>query len=126
MLRLYFRCLFFCLRFFLQLLLPSSTDKWEQVGCYLNKAPAAMNNAYDIDVGSISGNNAIFEHCKVLAEKKGYKIFGVDNSICWTDGNATKTYNKYGLSNDCSVSKTTGNGSGKSKKDSIFVYQYVE
>ncbi|XP_029202215.2 uncharacterized protein LOC114966489 [Acropora millepora] len=101
-------------------------DKWEQVGCYLNKAPAAMNNAYDIDVGSISGNNAIFEHCKTLAEKKGYKIFGVDNSICWTDGNAAKTYNKYGLSNDCSVSKTTGNGSGKSKKDSIFVYQYVE
>lgn len=101
-------------------------DKWEPVGCYLNKAPAAMNNAYDIDVDSISGNNAIFEHCKILAEKKGYKIFGVDNSICWTDGNAAKTYNKYGLSNDCSVSKTTGNGSGISKKDSIFVYQYVE
>ena len=85
-----------------------------------------MNNAYDRDVGSVSGNNAIFEHCKILADKKGYKIFGVDNSICWTDENAAKTYNKYGLSNDCSVSKKTGNGSGESKKDSIFVYQYVE
>ena len=85
-----------------------------------------MNNAYDIDVGSISGNNAIFEHCRKLAEEKGYKIFGVDNSICWTDESAAKTYNKYGPSSDCAVSKTTGNGVGKSKKFSIFVYQYVE
>ena len=99
-------------------------NKWEPVGCYINKAPKALPIPYDIDVSSVSGNDAIFEHCRVLAEEFKYKTFGVDGDICWAGNDAGNTYDKYGVSNTCSVSKTSGHGSGKSNQDSIFVYQF--
>ena len=101
-------------------------NKWEAVGCYINEEPKALPSHFDINVSSVSGNDAIFEHCRVLAEESKYKTFGVDGDFCWTGDDAANTYDKYGVSKTCSVSKISGNGSGNSNKDSIFVYQFQE
>ena len=64
----------------------------------------------------------MFEYCKAKAEQFGYQTFGVDDKDCWSGGKAEETYDDYGKSTKCSVSKT-GNGSGKELNGDIFVYQ---
>ena len=79
-------------------------------------------------MGSVAskGNDAIFEYCKEKAQTFGYKIFGADDKACWSGDDAANSYDDYGKSKKCSVSKKTGNGSGKELNGDIFVYQFVE
>lgn len=98
-------------------------DEWKAVGCYLNSGPLALPKPFDNNVSSASDNDALFEYCKAKAETFGYETFGVDDRACWSGDKADETYDDYGNSGKCSVSKKTGNGSGKELNGDIFVYQ---
>lgn len=101
-----------------------SLGEWKTVGCYLNRGPKALPQSFDNNVGSVKGNDAIFEYCKEKAEKFGYKIFGADDKTCWSGTDGMNTYNSYGESKKCSVSKKTGYGSGKELNADMFVYEF--
>ena len=98
-------------------------DEWQAVGCYLNNGPLALPEAIDDNIKSVKGNDALFEHCKAKAEAKGYQLFGVDDKACWSGDKAGDTYDDYGKSSKCLVTKKTGNGSGKDINGDVFVYQ---
>ena len=100
-------------------------DEWEAVGCYLNNGPKALPTSFNNEVGRISGNDAMFEFCKAEAEKFGYQTFGVDDKSCRSGVKAEETYDDYGKSTKCSVSKS-GNGSGRELNGDVFVYQLSE
>ncbi|XP_078367511.1 coadhesin-like isoform X2 [Oculina patagonica] len=97
-------------------------DEWTAVGCYLNNGPRALPKPFDNDVSRVSGNNDMFKYCKDKAETYGYETFGVYDNACWSGDKAEETYDDYGKSNNCSVSKS-GNGSGNWLNGDIFVYQ---
>ena len=82
----------------------------------------ALPDAFDKKVGEIQGNDNIFEYCRAKAETSGYKLFGADNKNCWSGDNAENTYDYWGESSRCSVSKS-GNGSGNDDTSDMFVYR---
>lgn len=99
------------------------TGSWKPVGCFIERAPnKALPNSFDSNVGGVEGNDNIFEHCKQKAEGDGYKLFGVDDNNCWSGDDAENSYDMYGESSKCSVSKS-GNGSGKEANEDMFVYR---
>lgn len=106
--------------------LDFASGEWKAVGCYVNSAPPALPKPFDQNVSSVSGVVAMFEYCKDKAETHGYKTFGVDDKACWSGDNAGETYDDFGKSDKCSVSKETGNGAGKDINGDIFVYQLSE
>ena len=99
------------------------TGKFKAVDCFLNSAPAILPQAFDKNVGSVSGTEAMVEYCQEKAEKFGYKTFGIDDKGCWSADNAASVYDDYGKSNACTISKKTGNGVGAEINADIFVYQ---
>ena len=100
------------------------TGTWQQKGCYVNKSPLlALPDSLDNGVDKLQGNDNIFEYCKAKAESLDYKLFGADDKNCWADNDGNNTYDKYGESSTCSVSKS-GNGSGKEINGDMFVYRY--
>jgi len=74
-------------------------------------------------VGSVKGVEAIFNYCKAKAEAFGHNMFGADDKNCWSGDNPEVTYNKYGVSNLCSINRRTGNGAGKDINGDVFVYK---
>lgn len=98
----------------------------EHKGCYSNKSPTnALPDSIDNNVSSLSGPDAIFDHCKGKAESFGYKVFGADDKNCWSGDDAENTYNKYGGSaTPCVFSKAnTGHANGRDKFGDVFVYK---
>ncbi|XP_078346313.1 uncharacterized protein LOC144631689 isoform X2 [Oculina patagonica] len=99
---------------------------WQHKGCYVNKASSlALPDSFDNNVSKIQGNDNIFDYCKAKAENFGYKMFGAEDKNCWGGDDAENTYDKYGESLTCSVSKS-GNGSGKEINGDMFVYRFEE
>ena len=97
---------------------------WKPRGCYTNKSPTlALLDSFDNNVSSVSGPDAIFDYCKAKAEANGYKMFGADDKNCWSGANPESTYNKYGASTQCSISRSTGNGAGAASTGDMFVYK---
>ncbi|PFX32014.1 Hemicentin-1 [Stylophora pistillata] len=96
------------------------------VDCYVNSAPAILPQAFDKNVESVSGTEAIVKYCQERATKFGYKIFCVDNKGCWSGDNAASVYDDYGRSKGCTMSKKTRNGVGSEINADIFVYQPQE
>ncbi|XP_078346606.1 uncharacterized protein LOC144631897 [Oculina patagonica] len=109
-------------RFTVYVYKKNDKDEWKAVGCYINNGPKVLPKPFDNNVSSVSGHDAVFEYCKAKAETFGYKTFGVDDKACWSGDKAEETYDDYGKSDKCSVSKKTGNGSGKELNGDIFVY----
>ena len=85
-----------------------------------------MPTAFSDISSNVRGNDAMFEYCKSKAEVDGYKTFGVDDKACWSGVLADETYDDNGKSIKCSVTKKTGNGSGRDINGDIFVYQLEE
>ena len=85
----------------------------------------ALPASFDNNVDKIQGNDNVFNHCADKAKSFGYKMFGADDKNCWGGDDAEGTYNKYGESTKCSVSKS-GNGSGQEINGDMFVYRYEE
>lgn len=99
---------------------------WKPVDCFNNVSPPdafALPKLFDNKVNSVSGPDALFDHCKAKAEALGYKMFGVDDKGCWSGDDSESTYNKYGESSGCKFSKKTGHGSGQDKNGDLFVYK---
>ena len=95
------------------------------MGCYNNKSPTnALPDTFDNNVSSVSGPDAIYDHCKAKAEKLGYNLFGADDKNCWSGDDAENTYSKYGVSRECVFSKKgTGHANGQDVHGSVFVYE---
>lgn len=99
---------------------------WQHKGCFVNKAPLlALPDSFDNTVDKIQGNDNIFDYCKAKAESFGYKMFGAEDKNCWAGDDAENTYDRYGESSTCSISKS-GNGSGKEINGDMFVYRFQE
>ena len=99
---------------------------WVSKGCYVNMSPErALGKSIDNNVENTQGNNNIFYYCVKKAEIFGYKIFGADNKNCWVGDDAETTYDKFGGSSKCSISKS-GYGSGTALYADMFVYRYEE
>ncbi|XP_078346362.1 uncharacterized protein LOC144631716 isoform X2 [Oculina patagonica] len=99
---------------------------WQPIDCYNNVSPKdefALPESFDSNVGSVTGPDAIFDHCKGKAEAFGYKMFGADDKSCWSGDDAESTYNKYGESHLCDVNRKTGHGAGKDKNGDVYVYR---
>lgn len=63
----------------------------------------------------------IFDECKIAAEEKGFKIFGIRNrNRCFTTSDGkVQEFKKYGVSSKC---KIDDNGLGVGMKLANFVY----
>ncbi|XP_078346319.1 LOW QUALITY PROTEIN: SCO-spondin-like [Oculina patagonica] len=98
---------------------------WQPIDCYNNVSPKddfALPELFDNNVSSVTGPDAIFDHCKGKAEAFGYKTFGADDKSCWSGDEAERTYDKYGESKLCDFNTNTGHGSGQDKNGDVFVY----
>ena len=91
---------------------------WVPVGCY-NSVGRVLDNPYQ-SVKSISNSKPKlkFTACKDGAENKGYTVFAVDKSQCWTGDSA---YDTSGKSEDCT--KKAGYGIGDDGVHAVFVYE---
>ena len=85
----------------------------------------ALGKSIDNNVEKIQGNDNIFDYFVKEAEIFGHKIFGADNKNCWVGGDTENTYDNFGGSSKCSISKS-GYGSGTALYADMFVYRYEE
>jgi hypothetical protein len=91
---------------------------YKSLGCFTDKADRAIPKHLWTEIFSIfTSPAAIIRKCSVLAEKDGYKVFGVQNgNQCFSGSDAEKTYNKYGSSSKCS------NGVGGSWANDVYSF----
>ena len=92
--------------------------KWVPVGCYNNIGRVLDNPYQSVKLISNAKPRLKFIACKDGAENKGYTVFGVDKSQCWTGDNA---YDTYGKSEDCT--KKARYSVGDDKLGAVFVYE---
>ncbi|XP_027054566.1 neurogenic locus Notch protein-like [Pocillopora damicornis] len=97
---------------------------WKSEGCFKEhkrKAKMVLGRKIATVPGKKLSIQEIFDKCKIAAEKKGFKIFGIRNrNRCFsTSDGRVQEFKKYGVSSKC---KIDDNGLGVGMKLANFVY----
>nr|XP_058950806.1 neurogenic locus notch homolog protein 2-like isoform X2 [Pocillopora verrucosa] len=97
---------------------------WKSEGCFKEhkrKAKMVLGRKIATVHGKKLSIQDVFEKCKIAAEKKGFKIFGIRNrNRCFTTSDGkVQEFKKYGVSSKC---KIDDNGLGVGMKLANFVY----
>ncbi|PFX26880.1 Delta-like protein 1 [Stylophora pistillata] len=97
---------------------------WKSAGCFKEhkrKTTRALRYKFATVRGKKLNIDDVLDKCKVAAEKKGFKIFGIrSRNRCFTTSDGkVQDFDKYGVSSKCEIND---NGHGVGMKLANFVY----